>query len=648
VDSSASGDLSLRVQVATDSGFGSLVTDRAALPATAAHDGCLKVKVTGLSAGTTYYYRFILTSKGAAYASRTGRTRTAKASAVDAKVSFAVLNCQDYIGRYYNTTQHLVALDLDLDFVLAIGDYIYETTGDPSFQAPTAGRSIVFNDAAGAIHLGSGSSAYQAAKSVDNYRQLYRTYRADKQLQALHEKYPFILTWDDHEYSNDCWGDVATYSNGRQNEKDTTRRVNSEQAFFEFQAIDDGSPDGVIDTPRSALYPNTKLWRAFTFGKNLELVMTDFRSFRPDHPVPEDGFPGTVVLDKNTINALPNGAAIYASLSQDLFAYVNIDDAAYNLQRSYLVAALSQGYNQAGLALADASAKAAAVVAGNLAVVVINSVLHAAGADTLLLDTAGKDKGLAFAQIGKQDLFSELGSRYLCVKSTYDLYTGVKYAASAKASENAWGDAQEAFIKDRLKNSDRAFKVMVSSTSLTPMTINLTAQPVPALLKQVFYLDCDEWDGFPNKRAEFIAWITANQVKNLAFVCGDIHGGFMSKIAAGTGNDIPVLTSPAISSQTFKEEIRAQAAALNLGATGDALVNQLETILTSSNPEILFTQTDVHGFAVVEVDASGIKSTQHLIPYAEVTTDYSAKPAELAAKFTTKAYSYANGVISAA
>jgi len=651
-DPAKSGDLTVRLQLARDPGFDGLVSNQSGLPATAAHDGSIKVKMTGLTPGTTYYYRFIYEdAQGRKWASRTARTRTARAATDDVTVRFAVLNCQDFIGRFWNTTQHLVALDLDLDFILAVGDYIYETTGDPSFQNPTAARSITFVDQGGAKTLGTGASAFQAASSVDNYRQLYRSYKSDKNLQALHEKYPVVATWDDHEYSDDCWQDVATYTSGVKNEKDTVRRQNAEQAFFEFMPVDDGSPAGVIDTQRSSLFPNTKLWRNFTFGKNLELIVTDYRSFRPDHLIPEDGFPGTVVLDKATLQAVLAAAglsALYDTLDPALFGYVNIDDPSFATQKSFLIAALSQGYALAGLgSTADASAKAASVVKGNLALVVVNSVLAQAGVAAIA--PANPDKGLAWAQMGKQDLFSRLGSRYLIVKPLFDLYAGFKYQQTAKASENALGNDQEAFLRDRLQNSDKTFKVVVSSTSLTSMILDLRNQTaLPATLRQQFYLDCDQWDGFPTKRAELFGFMTQANVRNTLFVAGDIHAAFLSKVTAGTGNDLAVITSPAISSETLKEELLAQVQSLGLGAAAAALVANLEALLVASNPQILFTKADQHGFAVVEITGTGAKSTFHLIPNTEVTKDYSATPGDLAGKFTTTAFNIANGSVTPA
>ena len=55
--------------------------------------------------------------------------------ALDVPVKFVVGSCQDYVGRYYNTWQRMLQLDVDADAIVFLGDYIYETTGDPAFQS---------------------------------------------------------------------------------------------------------------------------------------------------------------------------------------------------------------------------------------------------------------------------------------------------------------------------------------------------------------------------------------------------------------------------------------------------------------------------------------------------------------------------------
>ena len=123
-------DLTLRLQVASDAGFEQLVLDQTDFVIWSEHDHCLKIKVTELEPDVFYYFRFLYFRDNRWLASNTGRTRTAPAPDSDRPVRFASLNCQDYIGRYYNTLVHLLQQAKEPDFVVHVGDYIYETTGD--------------------------------------------------------------------------------------------------------------------------------------------------------------------------------------------------------------------------------------------------------------------------------------------------------------------------------------------------------------------------------------------------------------------------------------------------------------------------------------------------------------------------------------
>ena len=127
--------------VATDPEMANVVTGRV-IDVDMEYDGVVKVKVDGLMPYSDYYYQFSFGGN----ASPIGRTRTAPEPGSDQPVRFAVVYCQDYIGRYYNAyLKMLLDHDEDIDFIVHLGDYIYETTGDPQFQDPTAERKIEFD-----------------------------------------------------------------------------------------------------------------------------------------------------------------------------------------------------------------------------------------------------------------------------------------------------------------------------------------------------------------------------------------------------------------------------------------------------------------------------------------------------------------------
>ncbi|HEX8700552.1 MAG TPA: alkaline phosphatase D family protein [Myxococcaceae bacterium] len=649
------GDTALTLEVSKEEGFGNLVLQQAGLTALLANDNAIKVKVTNLEPRTTYYYRFIFEHDGERYVSAVGRTKTAPAAGDDVPVKFVFASCQDYVGRYFNSWSRLLQLDEDLDFVAFLGDYIYETTGDPAFQSPNTLREVKFSEPAGAITQKNGIFQYQAASAVSNYRDLYKNLRSDPVIQRVHERYPFIVMWDDHEFSNDCWGSNATYENGKRDERQDERRRNAEQAFFEYLAIDPrGVGEGVIDPDSEPRYPDTRIYRDFEFGKNLKLIVTDYRTYRPDHLVPEDAYPGAVAMDKNvlagTIAGLPFPQPvkdqIAAQFANDLFAYVNIDDAAYAQHKGVLQGAYVAQAQQAGLTQAEATAKAGAMVKGNLALAYVNQVLAGAGFSQLAISTGGKDRGMAFVHMGKVNLFDSRGTRNIVIKDTYDLYAAYRYAATQKASENVLGNAQEAWLLDQVKAAN-TWKIIVSSVSLTALIFDLRNKQdvLDPTLRQRFYLTTDQWDGFPTKKQELLGTLRANNINNAMFISGDIHASF-----ASVESGIPTLTAPAISSGSIKEE--AGNVVLGAGyAPGSSihryLAVELDKTLKEGNPGLVFSNTDAHGFVVLEVKSNEAVATYHLIPSEEVSKDYSLRSAEeLTQKATRQQLRVQNGTIT--
>jgi alkaline phosphatase D len=642
-DDDVSADRRLTLEVGLDPIFTVMIASKADIPAAALHDHNVKVKVTGLHPSTYYYYRFTYEKNGKKLRSLVGRTKTAPGASEDRKIKFVVGTCQDFIGRYYNSWQRLLSLpDDDIDFVVFLGDYVYETTGDPSFQSPAGSRNVVFREPETAIALGSPDAPFYAAQSLSNYRDLYRTIRSDLILQAVHARYPFVFVWDDHEYSDDCHGAVSTYTSGIKDETNVDRRRNAELAFFEFIPMDHpGASGDVVDFDSLARYPDTRIYRDFAMGKHLRLAVADQRTYRPDHLIPEDAYPGTVVMDEAVLAAAGLGTAF----STDAFAYVNIDDPAYTSQKLLLGIAYAQLAGAAGLAPADVPMRSAAVIKGPLALAYVNAVLSAL--NSAPIDPAGKPHGLAWVHMGKRDLFNRQGSRYVVIKDTLDVYAAYKYAASQGASENVLGDAQQAWLDETLAGPE-TWKVVVSSVSMTSMIIDARDKMdiTDPNLRNRFYLNCDQWDGFPNQRAKFLDQLSKVAGGKALVLSGDIHAAF-----ASVESGVTCLTTPAISSQTVK----GGAAGVVVGAGFDPsspvykyAVLQIDSTFREANPGIAFSDCDGHGFLVVELAAEEAIATFHLIPGAHVETDYGMRSTDLNTRFVQRRFRVTPGAITPA
>jgi len=272
VPKTGSEPVNLRLEVATDSGFATLVAS-AELVASPVHDFTVRAKVNNLAAATRYYYRFVSSQDISAI----GQIKTAPAAtASPSQLRFAWMTCQDW------TVNHWAAMELlaaeDLDFVVHLGDYIYEAVG-AAYQAGQAEPAHTKISLPNGVSMG-GSAVY--ANTLEDYRTLYKTYRGDARLQEVHRKFPMIAVWDDHEFSDDAWQDHQTYNNA--NKQETSRRRNATQAWAEYMPIDWGDVSFDLN---NAAYDNIRIYRDFKFGNLMHLVMTDQRLYRDDHLVSE-------------------------------------------------------------------------------------------------------------------------------------------------------------------------------------------------------------------------------------------------------------------------------------------------------------------------------------------------------------------------
>ena len=88
------------------------------------------VEVAGLAPEREYWYRF----RAGGATSPVGRTRTAPAAAATpARLRFAFASCQHYEHGYYAAYRHMAPDELDL--VVHVGDYIYESVVGPRSRA---------------------------------------------------------------------------------------------------------------------------------------------------------------------------------------------------------------------------------------------------------------------------------------------------------------------------------------------------------------------------------------------------------------------------------------------------------------------------------------------------------------------------------
>lgn len=243
--SDSSARLEVQWEVAKDADF-KHITATGKVLTTAAQDFTVKVDVTGLAAGQVYFYRF----KSASTYSITGQTKTL-ATQVQS-VQFAVCSCSNYPAGYFHVYKEMAKQDVDV--VIHLGDYIYEygMGGYATEEAVAMGRTLADDNNTEIIRL-------------DDYRKRYAVYRLDADLQAAHQRHPFIVIWDDHELANDAW------EKGAENHQSDTEGDFLERKLAALAAYFEWMPIRPIDDQ------HIKIYRQFDFGTLVQLTMLDTR-----------------------------------------------------------------------------------------------------------------------------------------------------------------------------------------------------------------------------------------------------------------------------------------------------------------------------------------------------------------------------------
>ena len=239
-------NVEVRWEVAADELFKKIVAHGTAVASPElAHS--VHVEVPGLAANRWYWYRFA----AAEATSPVGRARTAPqpGHAVD-RLKFAFASCQHWETGLYTAYQHMAREDLEL--IAHLGDYIYE--GKANDKAPIRKHNSV------------------EIETLDQYRNRHALYKTDEHLQAAHAMCPWLVTWDDHEFDNNCAADVSEETNVKPKEF-LTRRANAYQAYYEHM------PLRAAQLPQG---PHMKLYRSVGYGNLANFAILDTRQYRSD------------------------------------------------------------------------------------------------------------------------------------------------------------------------------------------------------------------------------------------------------------------------------------------------------------------------------------------------------------------------------
>src|SRR5258708_5203752 len=298
--------LQLNVEVSEDDSFNHVVATTVA-PVSAASDWTCRVLVGGLKPARVYWYRF---TNPEGLGGRIGRTITAPAVDDPRPVRFAFVSCQNVTQGAQSAYRRMIfedehATEADrLGFVLHLGDVIYEIVWYPEDRP----QGMYDRRLRYIIRYPHGEKirVFHIPTTLEDYRAIYRAYLHDPDLQDARARWPFVDMWDNHEFSWLGWQSLQKFE-GKTRPRQTLK-VAANQAFFEYRmarlvkpsgpSLDRFDPPHVVDAPVTHFdehglgqEPNNlsaigslKGYRALRWGRNVELIITDQRSYRSEEP----------------------------------------------------------------------------------------------------------------------------------------------------------------------------------------------------------------------------------------------------------------------------------------------------------------------------------------------------------------------------
>ncbi len=294
----------LTVEVAEDEAFQRVIA-HADAAVSSATDWTARVLIGGLQPARVYWYRF---TDADGNGSRVGRTITAPKADDPRPVNFAFVSCQDINEGKLNAFRRMIHEDErtppaeQLGFVLHLGDFIYEVVQYPD-EVKTRYDRTIFEIAR--IQDGHKVGNFHIPLTLDGYRAIYKGYLADPDLQDARARWPFVATWDNHEFSWQGWQSIVKA--GKFERPGQSVKVAANQAWFEFLPARVAPPSGTLerfDPPAVKDVPVTefdhdglgtepnnlaainslKVYRTLRYGRHLDLLITDERSYQSETP----------------------------------------------------------------------------------------------------------------------------------------------------------------------------------------------------------------------------------------------------------------------------------------------------------------------------------------------------------------------------
>jgi len=622
-------DADLRVTVATGPDFETVVHDGVVdHDDVAGNDNCVRCDLAGeLRANEQYFYRFDY----GGVSSNVGRCRTLPGPDADVEeVTFAVVNCNHYQNGYFNAYGY--AAEHAADFMLHLGDFIYESTGgvftsdkviEPNADGYYGDRSSPvrslpdeykseFQGVPEELTNGNGDRHEKLAWHAEDYRALYKSYKSDEDTKRALERHTVIYTWDDHEVADDRYWDYDASgpdSNGVGGAFVSSERyANAIQAWLEhiparveadrdkIQAVADGEEIHEYTSygrrVPATLHNVFDLYDHFEFGDLLELFVTDERFYREKPP--------SGLGPRQTFEPLQQERSDDGVTRERIREQMaeNCDTANNKKRASRPDCDVAGGIDEDRLDERVANEQGFA----NALEEVMNRTR----------DGTDDATGLDFLE----DDSKHEGADHYEFPSEQDGDGNDPH----HADRTMLGGQQKRWMEDRLRDSDTTWTLWMNEVLASPMTIsepgNLLARefgglgflPGPDDHPDAVEVYHDAWDGYVSEREEILE-AASEGTNNFVTLTGDMHASLASRLhddygggdAAGVEFMVPAMTS-----ETPYEQMSEGDGGLGIPKkppvlTSDDSVDRLQKALTMMNTHVKGVDFRTTGYAVVTV-----------------------------------------------
>lgn len=217
-------------EVATEPDMKNVIR-RGTYPAVPGLAHSVHVDVRNLTPGRDYWYRFAVKGQF----SPIGRTKTLPRHA-SGGMRLVTTSCQNYTHGYFVAYDHMVADEPD--FVIHLGDYIYDTSFGETFRQ---------------------HDAEKAPQSLSEFRRRHALYKTDRSLQYAHANVPFYCVIDNHDAIED--NDPSLYR----------QRAAAYQAWYEHMPVRGFS----LRAPNQM-----RMHRRIQIGQLAQICLLDTRQYR--------------------------------------------------------------------------------------------------------------------------------------------------------------------------------------------------------------------------------------------------------------------------------------------------------------------------------------------------------------------------------